>query len=50
MPHPRLADRAFVLKPLSDLAPNWRHPVTGLAIADLLNRLPADQSAERLES
>jgi hypothetical protein len=29
LPHPRLADRAFVLVPLADVAPEWVHPVTG---------------------
>jgi len=48
LPHPRLTGRAFVLKPLAELAPGWRHPVTGRAIADLLAALPADQVAERL--
>jgi 2-amino-4-hydroxy-6-hydroxymethyldihydropteridine diphosphokinase len=48
LPHPRLAQRAFVLRPLADLAPDWRHPVTGAAIGDLLAALPADQIVERL--
>jgi len=47
LPHPRLAGRAFVVRPLADLAPDWRHPVTRQAIADLLAALPADQVAER---
>jgi 2-amino-4-hydroxy-6-hydroxymethyldihydropteridine diphosphokinase len=40
LPHPRLADRAFVLRPLADLAPEWRHPVTGQPIQALLAALP----------
>lgn len=48
LPHPRLGSRAFVLRPLADLAPGWRHPATGAAIADLVAALPADQLIERL--
>ncbi len=39
LPHPRLLARAFVLAPLRDVAPNWRHPVTGEVAATVLNRL-----------
>ena len=48
LPHPRMAGRAFVLRPLADLAPNWRHPVTGRPITELLAALPSDQVAERI--
>jgi 2-amino-4-hydroxy-6-hydroxymethyldihydropteridine diphosphokinase len=48
LPHPRMAARAFVLRPLADLAPAWRHPVTGTPIQALLAALPADQTIERL--
>ncbi|OFX03180.1 MAG: 2-amino-4-hydroxy-6-hydroxymethyldihydropteridine diphosphokinase [Alphaproteobacteria bacterium RIFCSPHIGHO2_12_FULL_66_14] len=48
LPHPRLAERAFVLRPLADLAPQWRHPVTGVPIRALLAALSADQPTERL--
>lgn len=48
LPHPRLVGRAFVLRPLADLVPGWRHPVTGAAIASLVSALPPDQAIERL--
>lgn len=48
LPHPRLADRAFVLLPLRDVAPDWRHPVTGKSIAELIRALPAGHGASVL--
>lgn len=36
LPHPRIAERAFVLVPLMEVAPRWRHPVTGAFAADML--------------
>jgi 2-amino-4-hydroxy-6-hydroxymethyldihydropteridine diphosphokinase len=48
LPHPRLADRAFVLLPLMDVAPGWRHPATGAAIQDLVEALPRPSGTERL--
>ena len=45
LPHPRLSDRAFVLLPLAEIAPDWRHPVTGTRIADLIRALPDPQAA-----
>jgi 2-amino-4-hydroxy-6-hydroxymethyldihydropteridine diphosphokinase len=48
LPHPRMESRAFVLRPLADLAPGWRHPRTGASIQALLAALPADQVFERL--
>lgn len=41
LPHPRLAQRAFVLLPLRDVAPAWRHPVTGLGVDAMIHALPA---------
>lgn len=39
LPHPRLHERAFVLAPLVDIAPDWRHPVLGETARTLLARL-----------
>jgi len=40
VPHPRLQDRAFVLVPLMDVAPEWRHPVWGKTVRQMLAELP----------
>lgn len=45
LPHPRLHQRAFVLLPMAELAPDWRHPVDGRPIAELIADLPSDQTA-----
>lgn len=36
IPHPRLAERSFVLRPLADIAPAWRHPETGATVTEML--------------
>lgn len=46
LPHPRVADRGFVLVPWADIAPDWEHPVTGLTVRQMVMRLPPDQQAE----
>ena len=43
LPHPRLGLRAFVLVPLADVAPGWRHPVSGENAAQMLKSLPKSE-------
>jgi 2-amino-4-hydroxy-6-hydroxymethyldihydropteridine diphosphokinase len=40
VPHPKIAERAFVLVPMNDIAPKFIHPVLKVTIADLLKRIP----------
>ncbi len=46
LPHPRMQERAFVLVPAADVAPDWRHPVSGRSIAEMLAALPEADVAE----
>lgn len=45
LPHPRLQDRAFVLVPLSDIAPDWIHPVLCKSVTEMCSDLPAEDVA-----
>jgi 2-amino-4-hydroxy-6-hydroxymethyldihydropteridine diphosphokinase len=45
LPHPRLQDRAFVLVPMADVAPDWVHPVLGLTVRQMLEALPPEDVA-----
>jgi 2-amino-4-hydroxy-6-hydroxymethyldihydropteridine diphosphokinase len=40
LPHPRMQTRDFVLMPLWDIAPDWRHPVSGQTLIGLIAALP----------
>ncbi|MCM1378409.1 MAG: 2-amino-4-hydroxy-6-hydroxymethyldihydropteridine diphosphokinase [Clostridium sp.] len=44
IPHPRLAERSFFLEPLKELAPAWRHPVSGLSPMEMLLNLDSQSS------
>lgn len=48
LPHPRLQERAFVLLPLAEIAPRWRHPVTGLTPTEMLALLAPGQEVEKI--
>ena len=50
LPHPRLHRRAFVLFPLRELAPAWRHPRSGAAIGELISALSPDQDCVACET
>lgn len=48
LPHPRLHERAFVLMPLVDLAPDLTHPVVFLTLNELMQRLDSTEGVQRV--
>ena len=49
LPHPRLHLRAFVLLPLSEIAPYWVHPQNGRDIETLIGALPPGQDCQIID-
>ena len=43
VPHPHLAERDFFLRPMIQLAPDWRHPVNGLTASQMLEKLSSKE-------
>lgn len=48
LPHPRMSERGFVLLPLADLVPFWKHPKTGISVGELISALPSEHDCVRL--
>jgi 2-amino-4-hydroxy-6-hydroxymethyldihydropteridine diphosphokinase len=49
VPHPRFRERQFVLAPLAEVAPDWRDPVTGATVVQLLAALSSSQKTEKAD-
>jgi 2-amino-4-hydroxy-6-hydroxymethyldihydropteridine diphosphokinase len=49
LPHPRAAERLFVMGPLADIAPGWRHPVLGKTAAELAQTASVGADATPLQ-
>jgi 2-amino-4-hydroxy-6-hydroxymethyldihydropteridine diphosphokinase len=49
LPHPRAAERLFVMGPLAEIAPDWRHPVSGLTAAALARTAAVGRDARPVE-
>jgi len=47
LPHPKLSERAFVVRPIFEIAPNWKHPISGQMVNEILETV-SNQKIKRL--
>jgi len=40
LPHPGIAERSFVLEPIIEIAPSWKHPISGCSGREMLQQIP----------
>jgi 2-amino-4-hydroxy-6-hydroxymethyldihydropteridine diphosphokinase len=50
IPHPEFRRRRFVLEPLAEIAPEWRDPLSGVTVRQLLERLSRPRPVDRTRS
>lgn len=50
LPHPAIAEREFVLAPIAEIAPRWKHPVTGLTAGAMLAALDTDKGGNVIDT
>ncbi len=48
LPHPNLAQRSFVMRPLAEIAPEWRHPYAGVTAAKTWQRMKSTRQAKNI--
>jgi len=48
IPHPSMAERSFVLRPLADIVGEWLHPSLNISVNTMLSALPDNDGAQRI--
>lgn len=49
LPHPKMEERRFVLVPLNEIAPDKRHPISGMKVQEMLRLCPDSLKVERID-